>query len=92
MAENQPVKGCGVVERLQLSMFREPEHLLPVMISLDGRVSSPKGTIALGRAPGNWSRAFVSGRVRGKTGTIPQLRGQLRIAQISTEQLLSTVA
>lgn len=89
MIESQLVKGCEVIEKLQLSMFREPEKRVSVIIKVTGGVPSFKAKIPLGQALGDWSRTLLTVRVTGKKGAIPQLCGELNSERVPVEQLTS---
>lgn len=89
LIENRLVKGCEVIERLDLTMFRDPTKAVSVILKVTGPVPCFKAKIPLGDALGSWSRTLLSARVAGKKRAIPQLRGDLAIERVPEEQLAS---
>ncbi len=90
MIENRLVKGCEVIERLDLAMFRDPKRIVSVIIKVTGPVPAFKAKIPLGDALGDWSRVLLTARVAGKKGAVPKVRGDLSLDRIPMEQLTST--
>ena len=87
--ENQLVKGCEVIEKLKLDMFREPERLVSVIIKVTGPVPYLKAKIPLSGALGDWSRVLLTARVVGKKKAVPVLNGELKLVRVPVEQLTS---